>query len=174
MKKKGEELLKELQKPVIAINTSSKEPSKNWPSLNWHRLISELSRKYDIVQLGAEYEIHLPHPLRLAGKLNLRESIAVLYNCQLFIGPDSFLMHAAASIGLKSVIIFGGRVTPRNTGYANNVNLYYKLDCGPCWIHKEDGEHCCNNLQCLEKIKVSTVLESVKKSLNKILSFHNL
>ena len=150
---------------MIAINTSSKEPSKNWSSKYWHSLTLELSSNYDIIQLGAEYEINLPCTLRLAGKLNLRESIAVMEKCQLFIGPDSFLMHAAASIGLRSVIIFGGRVTPNNTGYDNNINLFERMDCGPCWIHEEDGEVCQNNLECLARIKVDTVLESINQIL---------
>lgn len=162
---RANELLSGLQKPLIAINTSSKEPSKNWSSKYWHSLTLELSRNYDIIQLGAEYEINLPCTLRLAGKLNLRESIAVMEKCQLFIGPDSFLMHAAASIGLRSVIIFGGRVTPNNTGYDNNINLFERMDCGPCWIHEEDGEVCQNNLECLARIKVDTVLESINQIL---------
>jgi ADP-heptose:LPS heptosyltransferase len=162
---RAKELLGGLQKPLIAINTSSKEPSKNWPSQYWQRLTLELYSKYDIVQLGAESEINLPCTLRLAEKLNLRESIAVMEKCQLFIGPDSFLMHAAASIGLRSVIIFGGRVTPNNTGYDNNINLFERIDCGPCWIHKEDGEVCQNNLECLARIKVDTVLGSINEIL---------
>jgi len=74
-------------------------------------------------------------------------------------------MHAAASIGLRAVIIFGGRVNPNNTGYDNNINLFERIDCGPCWIHEEDGEVCQNNLECLARIKVDTVLESINKIL---------
>jgi ADP-heptose:LPS heptosyltransferase len=164
-KYRAKELLKGLKKKLIAINTISKEPSKNWPSQYWQSLILKLSGKYDVVQLGAESEIDLQHTFRLAGKLNIRESVAVLEKCHLFIGPDSFLMHAAASIGLKSVIIFGGRVTPNNTGYYNNINLFERMDCGPCWIHEEDGEVCQNNLECLARIKVDTVLENINRVL---------
>lgn len=163
---RAKELLSGFQKPLIAINTASKEPSKNWPSQYWHNLTLELSSNYDVVQLGAESEIDLQHTFRLAGKLSLRESIAVLGNCLLFVGPDSFLMHAAASIGIKSVIIFGGRVTPNNTGYDNNINLFERMECGPCWIHEEDGEVCKNNLECLSRIKVDTVIESISRILN--------
>ena len=150
-------------KPLIAINTVSKEPTKNWPPSYWHELINRLTEKYFIVQLGNQNEIQSEKVVRLAGKLDLRESIAVLAKCNLFIGGVSFLMHAASAVGVRSVIIYGGRETPQNSGYDNNINLYQKIDCGPCWIHEEDGEFCENNLKCLTRIKVDTVCESINK-----------
>ena len=152
-------------KPLIAISTVSKEPTKDWPPSYWHKLIDRLTEKYLIVQLGNQNEIQSEKVVSLAGKLDLRESIAVLAKCNLFIGGVSFLMHAATSVDVKSVIIYGGRETPKNSGYNNNINLYQKIDCGPCWIHEEDGEVCQNNLECLARIKVDTVLESINEIL---------
>ena len=63
------------------------------------------------------------------------------------------------------MIIYGGRETPQNSGYDNNINLFERIDCGPCWIHEEDGEVCQNNLECLARIKVDTVLESINQIL---------
>ncbi len=165
-RKNAEKLLHEHKtKPLIAINTVSKEPTKDWPPSYWHELIHRLVDKFFIIQIGNQNEIQFDKVVRFAGLLNLRDSIAVLEKCNLFIGGVSFLMHAAASVDVKSVIIYGGRETPKNSGYDNNINLYQKIDCGPCWIHEEDGELCQKNLECLARIKVDTVLESINQIL---------
>ena len=165
-REKRDNLLEEFKgKPLIAINTVCKEPTKDWIPSYWHELIDCLVDEYFIVQLGNQNEIQFDKVVSFAGLLNLRDSIAVLEKCNLFIGGVSFLMHAAASVDVKSVIIYGGRETPKNSGYDNNINLYQKIDCGPCWIHEEDGEVCQNNLECLARIKVDTVLESINQIL---------
>src|SRR5690606_24183845 len=43
----------------------------------------------------------------LAGRLELRRSIAVLSLCRLFVGNDSGLMHAAAALSVPLVAVFG-------------------------------------------------------------------
>jgi ADP-heptose:LPS heptosyltransferase len=157
--------LKDLKRPFIAINTSSKEPSKNWLPNYWKVLIERLSRDFTIIQLGNESEIEFENSVRLAGKLDLRESISVLEKCSLFIGGVSFLMHAAATVGVKSVIIYGGRETPSNSGYSQNINLFERMECGPCWIHEEDGEFCKNEMSCMKNINISSVYSAIKSQL---------
>ena len=148
-------------KPLIAINTVSKEPTKDWPPSYWHELIDRLAAKFFIIQLGNQNEIQSDNVISFAGKLEIRESIAVLEKCSLFIGGVSFLMHAAASVGLKSVIIYGGRETPHNSGYSQNVNVFESMECGPCWIHEEDGEFCVNEMNCMKRIRPSIVYSAV-------------
>ena len=148
-------------KPLIAINTISKEPTKDWPPSYWHELIDRLTEKYFIVQLGKQDEIQSNKVVSFAGQLTIRESIAVLEKCSLFIGGVSFLMHAAASVGVKSVIIYGGRETPKNSGYSQNINVFESMECGPCWIHEEDGEFCLNEMNCMKRIKPSLINSTV-------------
>ncbi|SVC18595.1 uncharacterized protein METZ01_LOCUS271449, partial [marine metagenome] len=119
--------LKPFKKPFIAINTSSKESSKNWLPKYWKELLERLTEGYTVIQLGDESEIEFENTVRFAGKLDLRESVAVLERCSLFVGGVSFLMHAAAAVGVKSVIIYGGRETPSNSGYDQNVNLFERM-----------------------------------------------
>lgn len=157
--------LKPFNKPFIAINTSSKESSKNWLPKYWQALIEKLAECYTIIQLGDESEIQFVNTVRFAGKLDLRESVAVLERCSLFVGGVSFLMHAAAAVGVKSVIIYGGRETPSNSGYDQNVNLFERMECGPCWIHEEDGEFCTKELDCMKKINVSSVYSAITNQL---------
>ena len=126
-------------KPLIAISTKSKESVKNWPVENWFKTIDYLSQKYTIIQLGDSTEPEFNNLKRYAGKLNMRESASILSRCQLFVGPDSLLMHVANGLDLKSVIIFGNARPVNCLGYPENVNLTGPTDSMGSWFHDGYG-----------------------------------
>jgi len=126
-------------KPLIAISTKSKESVKNWPVENWFETIDHLSQKYTIIQLGDSTEPEFNNLKRYAGKLNMRESASILSRCQLFVGPDSLLMHVANGLDLKSVIIFGNARPVNCLGYPENVNLTGPTDSMGSWFHDGYG-----------------------------------
>jgi ADP-heptose:LPS heptosyltransferase len=146
-----------LSKPLISVNTRSKEPVKNWPAARWAELAARFRPDFDIVQLGDDSELALQGVRSFAGKLGLRESMAVLSHAKAHVGPDSFLMHAANGLGVRSVILFGGSRTPANLGYATNINLYEPMPCGPCYIHQSRGEICGYEVECMNRITVDEV-----------------
>jgi ADP-heptose:LPS heptosyltransferase len=148
-------------RPLLAFNTLSKESVKNWPLALWLELIENLSGHFELLHLGNEKEPLIPFARRFAGRLSLRQSMAVLKQARFYVGPDSFLMHAAMGLDVPAVIIFGGSRTPENTGYRRNTNLFVKMPCGPCWIHENRGEHCAYNLECLWKISASDVYAAI-------------
>ncbi len=141
--------------PTIAINVESFRPVKNWPLAYWEKFVQMIQKSNNVIQLGSEFEPILNGVIRLSGKLSPRQSVAVLANCEAFVGPDSFLMHAARAVNVPSVIIFGGRATPRNFGYPENRNLFVKVECGPC---VKQGA-CEFNTRCMELISVETVYQ---------------
>ena len=81
--------------------------------------------------------------------------------CDLFIGPDSFLAHAANGLNLKSLVIFGGSRTIQNLGYSDNINIEDRPHCSPCWINQDDDQKCTHKLKCLSNIKVETVKSQI-------------
>ena len=87
-------------KPVITINVRSREPVKTWRMDRWESLLPLLRDDFDVVQLGDGTEPQLEGVRSFAGKLGLRESMAVLSHARAHIGPDSFLMHAANGLGV--------------------------------------------------------------------------
>ncbi len=106
----------------IAIAPRSGMSSKDWPYDNWVQLLLELTQNQQrtVYLLGGERErvafefftvvnsrIH-----NLAGKLSFMESVALLQRADSFIGLDSALSHAAAMLGVPSVIIFSGQSHP--------------------------------------------------------------
>jgi hypothetical protein len=65
------------------------------------------------------------------------------------------------------VIIYGGRETPANSGYADNENLYVKLPCSPCWLHNSRGDVCPHDMKCMREISPEQVFASLKKVLQR-------
>ena len=143
----------------------SREPSKTWILEYWKMVIALLSERFTLVQLGDATEPPFEGVISFAGKLSLRESMAVLSLAKLHIGPDSFLMHAANGLDVPAVIIFGGSRTDRNAGYALNENIYEKTDCGPCYLHVSKGKFCRHNMKCMERITPDMVLRAVRRLL---------
>lgn len=153
------QLLKE-KKPILAICTKSKEIVKNWPEENWGKLIDALSKDFNLLQLGDSAEPEFQTVKRYAGICTMRESASLLAFADLFIGPDSLLMHLANGLNIPSVIIFGGSRPVRCFGYAENTNLESSPNCSPCWIH-QGYESCNHDVICMEEISVEVVLQAV-------------
>ena len=154
----------QFDKPILAICTKSKEPVKNWSEANWLELIQNLKAKFSIIQLGDDTEPMFYGVIRLAGKLSMRGSAAILSQVDHFIGPDSLLMHIANGLDVPSTIIFGGSRPVECFGYEQNDNLITTPECSPCWIH--EGYEVCNyNFKCLNEITPSQVLSKSSSNL---------
>jgi len=154
--------LQNYKKPILAISTKSKELVKNWIHENWVELINSLKEKYSIIQLGDKNESVFKYVDRFAGELTMRESAAILSKVNMFIGPDSLLMHIANGLEITSIIIFGGSRPVECFGYKENINLESNPQCSPCWIH--DGfEKCEYDVKCQSQITVSRVIDSINE-----------
>ena len=159
------EKLAGLARPLIAVNTLSAQPVKNWPLAQWRALAPELAKRGSLVHLGDAREPALPQTKSFTGQLSKRESLAVLGECGLFVGPVTFLMHGANGLDVPAVVIFGGSHTPANAGYAMNLNLYTELPCSGCWLTGHPGSECPHDLACMTAITPGAVLEAVDEML---------
>lgn len=155
----------ELPRPIISINAMSRETVKIWPVENWRVLVGQLTRFASVIQLGDAKEPALEGVVSWAGKLSMRESMAMLTQISLHIGPDSFLMHAANGVNVPSIIIYGGSRSPACSGYSENVNLYVDIECSPCWLHDSHGDKCPFAVKCMPMITPEMVLAAVKTQL---------
>jgi ADP-heptose:LPS heptosyltransferase len=161
----GLERVKGLQRPIVSINTISRERVKTWPVNYWRKTVEQLQDWASLVQLGDGKEPEIDGVLRLAGTLTMRESMSVLAHTDLHIGPDSFLMHAANGVNVPAIIIFGGSRPPACLGYARNINLAAEIDCAPCWIHDSSGGQCPYGIKCMDMITPETVVQAAKSKL---------
>ncbi len=82
---------------------------------------------------------NIPDVARQIKTRSFREALAVLSRAALYVGPEGGLHHGAAALNVPAVVIFGGYISPRTTGYDDHVNIFTgDVACGrmqPC-------EHC--------------------------------
>lgn len=104
--------------------------------------------------------------INLAGKTSLRELIALISECEVFVTNDSGPMHIAYAVRTPLVAIFGS-TDPQLTGPPLDINgrsgevLKSDLPCSPCF------ERTCkkNNLQCMYAIQSDDVFYGIKSVL---------
>jgi heptosyltransferase-2 len=110
----------------------------------------------DAVQGFAENRL-----INLAGKTNLKEAIALIAKCRLFISNDSGLMHVAGALEIPTVAIFGS-TNPTTTSPVGDksVVLYEGVHCSPCL-----KKVCPTDFSCMNKIGVDDVYDTARKLL---------
>jgi heptosyltransferase-2 len=110
----------------------------------------------DAVQHNATHQL-----ISLAGKTNLKETIALIARCNLFISNDSGLMHIAGALNIPTVAIFGS-TNPITTSPAGDksVVIYKEASCSPCL-----KETCPTDFRCMEVVTVEEVYETAKSLL---------
>lgn len=129
-------------------------PNKQWSLDRWGELVVLLTKKgIQPVQLGP------PGSRRVSGvelieTQSFRLAAAVLSRARAAILTEGALHHAAAVLNIPSVVIYGGFISPKQTGYDSQVNIFTGGEpCGwriPC-------KHCA---EAMEKITPELVLES--------------
>lgn len=105
---------------VPAWKTSA--PNKQWPVDRYAEVTRRLVEDgYDVRQFdfGPGYRL----PVKQIATPKFRLALAVLRNARLFIGPEGGMHHGAAAVGVPGVVIFGGFIPPRLTGYDMHTNI---------------------------------------------------
>jgi heptosyltransferase-2 len=95
-------------------------------------------------------------PVIVAGETSLRQLMALLARCHLFITNDSGPMHLAAALGLPMVAVFGStddRATGPLSPKARIVR--HPVACSPCGLRV-----CPIDFRCMEGITVERVYEA--------------
>ncbi len=143
--------------------------NKIWDIKKFHKVLELVAsgslngKTYYVVQLGGTKDPPLQGVVDLRGKTSLRESAAILWNCQFFFGFEGFLMHLSRSVDCRSVIIYGGFAHSWQTGYICNENINSIIDCAPCWRLNT----CDHGRKCMDIIEVDDVLEAIQRVLAK-------
>lgn len=115
--------------------------NKRWPFERWQAVADQLRKEgHEIVQfrhsggraLSGVREIKTP---------TFRKAAAVLANASLFLGCEGGLHHASAAVSTGGVVLFGGFIHPRTTGYGLHSNIFTAPDGKACG-KIVDCEHC--------------------------------
>jgi hypothetical protein len=137
--------------------------NKQWYPERFQEVVYALENEYEFIQLGGINDPALDHVIDLRGSTNIRESAGILRHARLYIGNVGFLMHLARAVECPSVILYGGREAPWQSGYICNINLYTPVPCAPCWR----WNRCDINRQCMQAISVEDVANAVRQLLLK-------
>ena len=114
-------------RPQVVIEPTIKagaSPNKDWGADRWQQFV-RLAKKAGIRLT----QLRPPGTRSLLGASvittpDFRRACAVLANARAYVGHEGGLMHAAAAVGVPAVVIFGGYISPAQTGYAMHRNLF--------------------------------------------------
>ncbi|OGO92782.1 MAG: lipopolysaccharide heptosyltransferase II [Coxiella sp. RIFCSPHIGHO2_12_FULL_42_15] len=143
-------------------------PAKRWP-MEYYADVAKVKLKHGwrVWLLGSKKEkditdqmnqLNEGHCVDLAGRTTLTEAIDLLSLATLVVSNDSGLMHIAAALGRKIVVLYGSssaKFTPPLTQHAKMLSL--NLACSPCFKKECPFGH----LNCLKKLSVNEVLTAM-------------
>lgn len=101
-----------------------------------------------------------PNIYPIAG-MPIRHVAALMNECEVFVGPDSGLLHLAGALKKKIVGLFGS-IHPKSrlAYYPNARAVYHYYPCSPCWY-----SICTNRYNCMSDISVNSVLDRMGECL---------
>ena len=148
------------------IHTASNEGKRSWPTKNILELIQLINAEYkDAVVFVSDFnrtysDWDVIRNVVNVSELNIRESASLIKRCDLFIGPDSGLMHLAAAVETKSLVIFGSIPPESRTSYypTHESIRMDELVCIGCWY-----KPCPYDTKCMKNLTSERVFNKVKE-----------
>lgn len=149
---------------IIEPRVKNQAVNKQWRIDRFWTVASELLRQGHEVALFAYSTTNTPsYPdVHIIHTPTIRHAAAVMAKSRLFVGPEGGLHHAAAAVSLPAVVIFGGFIHPRTTGYEDHVNLFTGGE--PCGSVGQ----CAHCRKALDDISVDDVLTAIKTKLGDV------
>jgi len=152
----------------VLIHAAAAHPDKLYPLDKWAQLVQRLRAELNLVPVfsGDKQDIQvyeqlaqmcgLDNPINLAGKLSLRQSMALYSRMDLAVCVDSGPAHLASAAGVPTVAIFGPTDPVRWRPYGESHAAVYdeSLLCRPCHYHKT-----CQDRECLTELSPEIVFE---------------
>jgi heptosyltransferase-2 len=169
--------LEGIQGPVFGLNPGAEYgPAKRWPVEKYIEAAKEIRRRTNCawILFGGRGDVEITNQIQwalgdgpgifnLAGKTSLRELMALMKRCQVFLTNDTGPMHVAAALGVPVVAIFGS-TSPELTGPVSEAPLQILTSdaaCSPCFLRE-----CPIDFRCMNGINVDQVVKAFLKAIN--------
>lgn len=133
-------------------------PNKQWPVQYWRELVMA-HPSVDWVQVGTRRVTRVHPRVHYITTPSFRHACAVLARCRAAVLHEGGLHHAAAAVGVRAVVIYGGFITPAQTGYDLHTNLVASGPQTPCGM-RVNCQHC---VRAMSAIKPAHVWEALNK-----------
>lgn len=127
--------------------------NRDWGFNKWQQVVDELSKDFQFIQTSFGDQKKLKNVINIHN-VNFKSACSIISLTNLFVGTEGGFHHAAAALGIKAVVIFGGFIDPKITGYEFQQNLYIDSEDSPCGA-KSYCKHCkeCMNIISVQKVK---------------------
>jgi heptosyltransferase-2 len=161
--------------PIVGLHPFCANPPRGWHEDEFVAVANEVQRRYGarILIFGGKQDQDLAEKMRqgitpaavsLAGRTNLRESMALLARCTAFVCNDSGVMHLGAALGVPLVALFGPQSPAKFGPWTKNARIIYlSFPCSPC--RQKFFTECTPSARgkpaCMEAITVREVLEAI-------------
>jgi heptosyltransferase-2 len=100
------------------------------------------------------------HVINLAGKTTLRQLMALISCCSVFLTNDSGPMHIAAALKIPLIALFGSTSEVATGPYKHGRVIHKHASCSPCYRRT-----CPIDFKCMKQIEVSEVYYHIKEFL---------
>ena len=183
-KKKADEFIKrnELKGRLIGFHVGSGSTKnlklKRWPVENYISLIKLIlkNKQARILLFGGDDEEAENNKIFrevndkgviIVKTNNIRQSAAIIGKCSLFISVDSVLMHIAAAMKVKQIVIAGPTYDKCVEPKRKPTVISARLECAPCYRYDGKGVNCLRKefRKCLREIRPKMVYAELEKIL---------
>ena len=160
----------------ILFHAAAAHPDKTYPLEHWATMIREMCKDPNVLPFhtGSQQDVELYEKLasmtgikavNAAGKLTLRQSMALLSQMDLAICTDSGPAHLSAAVGTPTIALFGPTDPERWRPWGvRHVAIYDEtLSCRPCHYKKT----CDDKRQCLTELSPDRVVMTARSVLAK-------
>ncbi len=159
---------KHVNKKKFFIHTASNEGKRTWSIENTINLVRLIEEEYkDCVIFVSDFNnlysgwSAFKNVVNVSA-LDIRKTASFIKRCDIFIGPDSGLMHLSAAVETKSLVIFGS-IPPeaRISYYPKHSSIRMdELGCIGCWY-----KPCPYNVKCMKDLTADRVFKKIKEIL---------
>jgi heptosyltransferase II len=114
-------------------------------------------------QLVSQLCVGMPERvINLAGKTSLRELMAFIQACTVFLTNDSGPMHIASAMGTPLIALFGSTSDIATSPYSGGIVIHKHVACSPCYRRE-----CPIDFRCMTRIEVDEVYSQLRKLFEK-------
>lgn len=128
----------------------------------WNALVNDMQRDLQIVvSYPASPDVrYLDSSLNAQAVItsSFRDLCCLIASVKAVVCTEGGVHHAAAAMGKPAVVIFGGRTSPKTTGYSQHHNVYIDAPESPCGM-LSDCSHCA---RCMSSIGVDLVAAALR------------
>lgn len=153
---------------VVVVPGATFGPTKSWPREKYRALVTMMAKDVPVVLVGSATEREMcdwiSHDIagacNIAGETDLGTLFGVLESALAIVANDSGVPHAAASIGVPVVVIFGSTSPTWTRPLGDHVDVVCEpVHCSPCFRRE-----CPTQLECYAAISPEMVWDRVERA----------